>query len=552
MTIPFRSPIQTWQQTYLAPSGEEGLVVQQADPFEWEIDELTIRVPEGPFLCAEDGGGTILRANRPEAGDWETFQLHQVAVGFWTFQAWDGHFVRAVDTGEVLADAAQAGAWETYALAGTPQPVPPSEPPVPLDEHPHPLGGRLACNGRQFLVGGQPVLPVALHSGDAFSHAAHQGLDSLCQLVLDPAQEASYQIIRMWFSLDVKGRGGYWAGRSFGPWVQGWTLWRETIVGVLQACAARGLQVHLAGGDGEYMSSTERTQLYNEVGRTVAEVERDLGPVVALFEVLNECRNTGLADPQELTRLRDIFKVHNPLTLTALSSYSGTEETEELRPYTPQSQGFVYYHSTGDGTAGAWARHAFSATYEGRAPQVGKRLLWSGEPPGPGPRVSAISWQLQQDLLRGEALWLLAGAQTLGGVYTMFCSDGVIVDEVIDRWEGFLEIPRLVRQLEILVPNLHTARLTHVADYKPDRVVDLPNNDPNIRIDQYVLQGERVAVVVVYRTDAYDGSPTTVRLSSLVGQAEWRVLGYGREEAPVSAPWVAVTFRYGAFGVLRW
>ncbi len=119
-------------------------------------------------------------------------------------------------------------------------------------------------------------------------------------------------------------------------------------------------------------------------------------------------------------------------------------------------------------------------------------------------------------------------------------------------WEGFSAIPQLVRRLEALVPNIHTAALTHVADYKPDRVVDLPNNDAGIRVDQYVLQGERAAVAVVYRTDAYEGSPTTVRLASLVGQAEWRVLTYGGEASPVSAPWVPLTFRYGAFVVLRW
>ena len=532
----------TWRGLYIAP-GPDAILRQQEEPFTWDIGPDYLRIPDGYYVAAEDGGGQVLRANRPERLGWETFTITKVGQGQRTFRSCGGYYVRAVDEGfdpsdAVRADALESGGWETFGVEEEAD-----------DLHPNPLGGRLACDGQRFHVEGRTVLPVAFHLGDGLSHAHHQGLQSLIDLALDPAAAAGYQIIRMWFSLGNKGNNDYWRGREFSPWVQGWTAWRDTIEDVMAACAERGLQLHLAGGDMEELSYDERTQLYNELGRQVREFEDEVGPTVALFEVLNECRNTGLEDPQELTRLRDIFRSHNPDTLTCLSAYSGTEEAEELRPYTPGSQPFVQAHTTRDGTVGDCARHAFSSKYDGYVKLLGRTLGWSTEPPGPGPRVSTISDQLKVDLRHEEGLLLLAGAQTAGGIYTMFCSDGVILDGCVDHWEGFYEIPQLVQWLEAVIPDVHQAHLTHVNDRKPDRVVDLPDNDTHIRCDQYILDGQRKALLVLYREDAASGT-TRVTLDSLVGPARWSSFPIGDWGGYTSN--VAVTFTYGTFIVMEW
>ena len=76
-------------------------------------DAIQLAAFNGQYVCAENGGGGVVNANRPAAQDWETFIIHRIGGG--TIQSGDqvalqtkvtGNYLPALDGGggTVIAD----------------------------------------------------------------------------------------------------------------------------------------------------------------------------------------------------------------------------------------------------------------------------------------------------------------------------------------------------------------------------------------------------------------------------------------------------------------
>uniref|UniRef100_J3N249 Uncharacterized protein n=1 Tax=Oryza brachyantha TaxID=4533 RepID=J3N249_ORYBR len=74
-------------------------------------------VTQNMYLCAEQGGGTILVANRTSASGWETFKLWRIDENTFNLRVFDNHFVTvASDGATVVATVASPGAGEAFHL----------------------------------------------------------------------------------------------------------------------------------------------------------------------------------------------------------------------------------------------------------------------------------------------------------------------------------------------------------------------------------------------------------------------------------------------------
>lgn len=70
----------------------------------------------GKYVCAENGGGSYLIANRDAVYGWETFQKVDMGSGKIALKAYSGQFVCAEGGGgrELVANRNAVNAWETF------------------------------------------------------------------------------------------------------------------------------------------------------------------------------------------------------------------------------------------------------------------------------------------------------------------------------------------------------------------------------------------------------------------------------------------------------
>lgn len=77
----------------------------------------TLQVSNGAFVCAEQGGGSVVVANRAAAGPWEEFDF-VLQDRQWAIKAHDGtHYLTAEITSPapiIVANRSQIGAWELF------------------------------------------------------------------------------------------------------------------------------------------------------------------------------------------------------------------------------------------------------------------------------------------------------------------------------------------------------------------------------------------------------------------------------------------------------
>lgn len=79
---------------------------------------VTIKATNGQYLCAEDGGGGKVVANRDKIGDWETFKIVDLGRGYIALQSHNGDYLRASKDGkDVYADSKKIGDRETFQLS---------------------------------------------------------------------------------------------------------------------------------------------------------------------------------------------------------------------------------------------------------------------------------------------------------------------------------------------------------------------------------------------------------------------------------------------------
>lgn len=76
----------------------------------------------GTFICAENGGGTIVVVNRNSASGWETFTIWRVTDGTYQLRAFNKQFVRALNAGGGIVDAVTntPEQWETFKIIRNP------------------------------------------------------------------------------------------------------------------------------------------------------------------------------------------------------------------------------------------------------------------------------------------------------------------------------------------------------------------------------------------------------------------------------------------------
>lgn len=76
----------------------------------------------GTFICAENGGGTIVVVNRNSASGWETFTIWRVTDGTYQLRAFNKQFVRAINAGGGIVDAVTntPEQWETFKIIRNP------------------------------------------------------------------------------------------------------------------------------------------------------------------------------------------------------------------------------------------------------------------------------------------------------------------------------------------------------------------------------------------------------------------------------------------------
>lgn len=78
--------------------------------------KISLRAYNGQYLCAENGGGSVIVANRNAVGSWETFQLVDLGNGNVALRAANGQYLCAESGGGsvIVANRNAVGAWETF------------------------------------------------------------------------------------------------------------------------------------------------------------------------------------------------------------------------------------------------------------------------------------------------------------------------------------------------------------------------------------------------------------------------------------------------------
>jgi hypothetical protein len=154
-----------WETFSLLPAAASANAIRNGDP-------VGIRVENGMFLSAENGGGGALSANRPWLRDWETFYPEKVggqpgesivAGDSVHFRTADGHYVCAEGNGggELNATRSSAAEWETFRVGLT---DPPAEVRIRIDVV------DVSCRGTEDVTGADELylMGVAVpQTGDA-------------------------------------------------------------------------------------------------------------------------------------------------------------------------------------------------------------------------------------------------------------------------------------------------------------------------------------------------------------------------------------------------
>jgi len=228
------------------------------------------------YVCAENGGGGEVVANRTQAGPWETWTVHTYDDGRVALQAHDGHYLTAELDDTVRARALESGEWErfTYEVRDVgvallschgkylcaeggggalvvadrvPGPTVPGEweffasstpfwipPPPPNPNH---LTGALTRSDRVIGDASGPRIVMACHFMEGFSAWCHGktigALDVRTQLEII-AEE--YGVVR---NLDVL---GYWDANRPGD-ADEWEAWRGREVTPIPFVANSGAEI---------------------------------------------------------------------------------------------------------------------------------------------------------------------------------------------------------------------------------------------------------------------------------------------------------------------
>jgi len=81
------------------------------------VEKFSFKTVEGYYLCAENGGGDILTADRTEIGPWEKFQIVDLSNGYVAVKSYEGYYLSASDDEESLnVEATEIGKRQKFKL----------------------------------------------------------------------------------------------------------------------------------------------------------------------------------------------------------------------------------------------------------------------------------------------------------------------------------------------------------------------------------------------------------------------------------------------------
>jgi len=108
--------------------GGAAVIANRAVAREWEwfrrldcgAGKIALQSISGWFLCAEGGGGCEVTMSRRAASDWETFTQVPHADGRLSFQAHNGQWVCVEQGGVVVANRDVCDEWEKFTLEEVP------------------------------------------------------------------------------------------------------------------------------------------------------------------------------------------------------------------------------------------------------------------------------------------------------------------------------------------------------------------------------------------------------------------------------------------------
>lgn len=418
---------------------------------------FSFRSDNGGILSAQPDGTLIFNRERSGEwcpGGWEAFKIQDAGDGKVSLITDHGTRVRAINQGggELRHDVREhIGVDEMFSLSrplggtGPIGPQPGIEPGIVGQLRLEPGGGFYDARG--------PVLPVFEHCGDCFSRYARGDVEGV-RHILRLVKQAGYDGIRFWSTLGDD--NPFWDGRGVGPDDPQTPDYWNKLRGFLTMVRDHGLTVHWAQGDLTPGVVRNRQDFaYNS-----CRVAREVGiEVVALFEGLNEARDTGEPNVDKVAQFVSWFKEGCPEPLTGLSAFTGHEDVELLNRWSRPPADLFIVHSYRGGRWFDKIRHVFTTQYgEPHSPK--KRNGWNGEGPGNGVLVSAID---NKHEMNAETYQLLAAMALMAREgYVHFSGPGVISDcapgeirgnnppcngEKLEDMPGFWEVPRVKQML---------------------------------------------------------------------------------------------------------
>jgi len=453
----------------------------------------------GYFLCAENGGGSYVACDRPEAGPWEQWTVHTHEDGRVSLQSENGFFVCAELDGTVNANRAHVGDWEKFEIevrddlivsfktahgsylqapqgggANTRlvhvQTVPGEweffaashkfwKPDVPVCARP--LIGPLRVEAklfrddsgfrRVFFCSWFAALRILRDDPNEF----YRQLNSIV--------EAGYQGIRVfltvggwmefWDDREVvpkQFQKWYWTGNflrtdRFGTLMHAWPEYDDLLRLLLQECRKRKLRLHVTTGDMQIISANPNDEI--DLARRFARICAEEGgtDVVALVEVTNEFPINRFASeaPMSITqmgRVIDVWTEAIPGVLTAQGAIL-SEEPDQLEKSATYGN-VCAVHTTRDPFEMCLKR-TFGLVYWEGDYRAFKFPFWQGEPAGPG-EESFARQDSPPNLVALYALHALTGQAS-----NRFQGAAVRSFQQLESEWGFWELPAL---FDILLP----------------------------------------------------------------------------------------------------
>jgi hypothetical protein len=481
-----------------------------------DATHYALRSHDGHYVCAESGGGHILVANRNYVSQWEIFRIITHADGRVTLVAHNGAYVCAELDGSLVANRFDIGSWECFT---------PSEPfATPVFVHPDPIVGQLTTLGDRCYADNNGARIVSgYHGGDLFCLWASENPQAVAEVegVLAKVAAAGHHLVRSWAMLNDAGDpANVWVGPFYtgvGPRIT--RRYTDKLVGFARLLGDYGLQWHMAPGGLDGMNTAVEESMF----RCFADAMDEAGSEHwALVEACNEARDTTDRDgdntPEHLTRLINIVRARHPQVLYALTSFTGTEDPDVLRPYNPSWTRMLYHHGYRGGSIDDKIRHPFSLALENGI----RRLVWGGEECGPwsnqgvpGDPLTRVSAQdngkrfpepgdLAQFDDESVSACGLARAHARGtGIF--MCSTGVRQHADPATFPGFASLPALIRMLP---KDTHTGTLVHGG--RSSAIVAATTNPQGHigRADQTILPDGRLTCLLYGDHDGTKGDET--------------------------------------------